>query len=87
MKFKQKFLKLALTLKQKKTTWGFWLRRCLEHFYIHSIAWIGNLTVYSAESYEEQNIRQAFYQWYENGRLPSDIDVKSYEDDCPVKGK
>lgn len=87
VKFRQKFLKTAFALKKKKPTWGFWLRRCIEHYYMNSIAWIGNLTAYSAESDENKNIRETLYEWYGNGHSPSFIDLKNWQDDCPVKGK
>ena len=88
-KFREKFLRIVMKLKAKKKSWGFWLRRCLEHYYISSdMAWMGNLTTYSAEINEWNSIREAYYRWYEgrnNKELPAAfIDLKNWEDDCPV---
>lgn len=40
-------------VKQAKKSWGFWLRRCLEHYFVNSNnVWLGNFTSFSAESNE-----------------------------------
>ena len=86
-KYREKFLRIALNLKKNKKSWGFWLRRCLEHYYAGSQnAWEGNFTVYSAESREWKNIREAFYSWYQNRNVnvPDFIDLSNWEADCPV---
>lgn len=86
LKFREKILRFALNLKKNKPNFGFWLRRCLEHFYIHSdSAWRGNYTVFSAENFKWKNIREAFYDWYTQKNYFHDyIDLGSWEDDCPV---
>jgi len=84
-KFRETFLKVAMKLKELKPKWGFWLRRCLEHYYGNSIAWIGNLTVFSAESYTDKNIRGAFYEWYQDaGKAAAYIDLANYQMDCQL---
>lgn len=83
--FRESFLRVALKLKQKKKTWGFWLRRCVEHYYGHSIAWSENMTAYSAESYVEKNIRSAYYEWYINREnAPDYIDLENFQIDCQL---
>ena len=83
--FRESFLKVALKLKQKKNTWGFWLRRCIEHSYGNSIAWRYNMTVYSAESYVQKNIRSAYYEWYiHRENATAYIDLENFQIDCQL---
>lgn len=84
VKYREKFLELALKLKKNKKNWGFWLRRCIEHYYWNSFAWIGNLTTYNAETNQSSNIQLALYKWYLNQGQISFIDLKNWQDDCPT---
>ena len=82
--FREHFLDISLNLKVKKPKWGFWLRRCLEHYYLNSAAWMGNnFTVFSVENNELKDLRGALYEWYINGTSASYIDVKDWQHECP----
>jgi len=81
--YRELFLSLTFKIKEKKPNWGFWLRRCLEHYYTNSRAWGGNLTAYSAENYQLKNVMEGLNQWYLNQSV-SYIDLEDWSNDCPT---
>ena len=81
--FREEFLRVAFKLKTLKPTWGFWSRRCLEHFYINSEAWEGNFTVFDAERNIKADLKGALYEWYLNKNAPAFIDLDNWQTDCP----
>ncbi len=65
--FRQKFLKVLLDMKENKPKWGFWARSCFEHVYYNTWAWYGEtMNTFSAELNENQSLKKAMYEWYEN---------------------
>ena len=83
--FREEFLRVALKVKALKPTWGFWLRRCIEHYYIYSIAWEGNFTVFNAERNIKGGLKYALYEWYLKKNAPAFIDLKNWQEDCPLQ--
>lgn len=81
VKVREKFLRVVFQMKLDKPYWGFWLRTCFEHTLHFTWAWYGHeMDVFSAETLESRNMREAFYAWYQglNGTstyAPSYIDV------------
>ena len=81
---RERLLNFIFKLKNLKPTWGFWIRRCLEHFYYASAAWNGNLTSFNAVSNRNSNIREIMYEWYLNETSPNYIDLNDWSEDCPL---
>ena len=78
--YRQQFLAVLFPLIEKKKQWGFWIRRCLEHYYTNSAAWMSNLTVYNAEWNIFANVKKALYEWYlkEGDTQVSYIDLEDW---------
>lgn len=86
--FRGYFLNHVLNLKKKKPTWGFWIRKCIEHTYSQSVAWL-DFKVFSAESLQSKNFRDALTEWYMNKDTKSTvyIDIEDWKTNCPpIKG-
>lgn len=79
--FREKHLRLALKIKNKKPSWGFWLRTCPEHTYLRSLAWYGQtMNVYNAELGNSLSLRDTLTMWL-NGKHKNDTNKNvSYVD-------
>lgn len=81
--YRQQILRFAMKIKEKKPTWGFWLRKCLEHYYAQSTAWT-DFYVFSADTYKVANLRDVVYEWYLSEKGPIYIDLEDWNADCPA---
>ena len=79
------FLARIFEVKEKKPTWGFYLRSCFEHTLTLTWAWYGStMDVFNAETRRNGNIKNALYEWYNHGEigekgLSSYIDLIDWE--------
>lgn len=80
--FRQNIIRFIMNIKSKKPTWGFWLRRCVEHAYVQTIAW-SDYYVFSANTYNYANLRDVVYEWYLSEEGPIYIDLDDWNVDCP----
>ena len=59
-----------LQIKLDKPQWGFFLRTCFEHTYSTTWAWYGgSMNSFNAEEGKEGGLRQALYEWYNDGMI------------------
>lgn len=84
--YRQHLLRVAMNVKNRKPSWGFWLRKCLEHYYAQSYAW-KSFYVFSADTYKTSNLRDVVYEWYLSEKGPIYIDLEDWNTNCPaIKG-
>lgn len=77
---REEVYRILLEVKKNKPKWGFWLRSCFEHMYYNTWAWYGDkMNVFSAENFTSSNLRDVYYEWYDNleknSSFPSYIDL------------
>jgi len=80
IKVREYFLARIFEIKEKKPKWGYFLRTCFEHTYCFTWAWYGtSMNVFNAEQGKEGSLREAFYEWYNNGTV-REKSISSYID-------
>ena len=69
-KIREYFLDKIFQIKLDKPQWGFFLRTCIEHTYSTTWAWYGgSMNSFNAEEGKEGGLRQALYEWYNDGMI------------------
>ncbi len=80
IKVREYILGRIFEIKEVKPQWGFWLRACFEHTYQFTWAWYGtSMNVFSAETNKQASLREAVYEWYNEGNL-REKSISSYID-------
>jgi len=78
--FRNKFLGIALDIKEKKLKWGFWLRTCFEHVYQGTWAWYGeSKNVFNSDLGVSRSLKEALHEWYNEGNI-RDASISHYID-------